>query len=92
MQDKMENLEADLTTLYYNIDGFSEHLDRINNMHVYHMDDNVIGMIKHSRQILNSLIDFQIEYSTQPVEVIENNEEGEKEFERSETPESVDEA
>ena len=84
MQDHNENLEEDLTQLYKDIDGFSEHLDRINSMHFYHMDDNILGMITHSRKVLNSLIDFQVEYSTEPVIVVSEDDEQYDEEEQEE--------
>ena len=64
-----------------NLDDFEKHLDQIHGMEMFYGDQTLQGLMKHSREMLNSIVDFQERY------FIEEEEDIDREKEDTKTPE-----
>ena len=73
----MEDLEEDVTGIVQKIDTFSEHIESLHQLEMYYGDENLKGLIDHSREIINDFIDFQEKYFD--VEVLEAQDEEDEE-------------
>ena len=52
----------DLDSFYSNLDDFEKHLDEIHGLETFYGDQNLQGLLKHSRALLNEMYDFQEKY------------------------------
>ena len=74
MQNKyIEEIEDDVTQQYYLLDGYLVNLESLFQMHIYHGDENIFNLIQETKKIANSLIDFQVKYSTEPIDVVNDS-------------------
>tara|TARA_B100000287_G_scaffold345864_1_gene333316 strand:- start:1236 stop:1622 length:387 start_codon:yes stop_codon:yes gene_type:complete len=60
---QINETNEDMNTLFDNTSSFLEHLERIYGMEMYYGDQTLQGLIEHSREMSNEIIDFQIKYS-----------------------------
>lgn len=77
-------LEQDLQEIYDQIDDFTNHVENLHSLEMYYGDQNLQNLIDHSRQLINSIVDFQVEYSQVEVEIEPDTD---KEEETTETEE-----
>jgi hypothetical protein len=77
-------LEQDLQEIYDQIDDFTNHVENLHSLEMYYGDQNLQNLIDHSRQLINSIVDFQVEYSQAEVEIEPDTD---KEEETTETEE-----
>ena len=77
-------LNEDLQLLYDEIVEFTDHLENLHSLEMYYGDQNLQNLIDHSRQLINGIIDFQVEYSDAEVEIEPDTD---KEEETTETEE-----
>jgi hypothetical protein len=75
MVSKNAQLEEDIINIVEKIEDFSSHIDEIHGLEMYYGDEDLQGMIDHSRRLINDFIDFQAEYFD--VEIEEPDEEEE---------------
>jgi len=71
--EKNDGLEDDFIETVRQIEEFSNSLEEIHALEMYYGDENLQKLIEHSRELINSFIDFQAAYFD--VEVIEEQEE-----------------
>ena len=69
----------DLESFYSILEDFEKHLDEVHGLEMFYGDQNLQGLLKHSRVLLNEIYDFQEKYQT-------NEEIDFDETEQNETP------
>ena len=52
----------DLDSFYSNLEAFEKHLDEVHGLEMFYGDQNLQGLLKHSRALLNEVYDFQEKY------------------------------
>ena len=77
MQKNIE-LENNTEIIFEKIDLFRNHLEQLYELEMYYGDDTLMGLIEHSRQLLNDFVDFQQDY-TEEEELDSEPEENEEE-------------
>ena len=80
----MEDLEEDVTGIVQKIDTFSEHIESLHQLEMYYGDENLKGLIDHSREIINDFIDFQEKYFDVEVQEAQDEEDVEIQSEQNE--------
>ena len=54
----------DLESFYSILEDFEKHLDEVHGLEMFYGDENLQGLLKHSRVLLNEIYDFQEKYQT----------------------------
>ena len=52
----------DLDSFYSSLEAFEKHLDEVHGLEMFYGDQNLQGLLKHSRTLLNDVYDFQEKY------------------------------
>ena len=80
IKNLQKNLELENNTeiIFEKIDLFRNHLEQLYELEMYYGDDTLMGLIEHSRQLLNDFVDFQQDY-TEEEELDSEPEENEEE-------------
>jgi len=81
LRSELTGVSQDLEKFFMNLDDFEKHLDQIHGMEMFYGDQTLQGLMKHSREMLNSIVDFQERY------FIEEEEDIDREKEDTKTPE-----
>jgi|TARA_R110000796_G_scaffold44505_7_gene108503 hypothetical protein len=88
MLNSIKEIESDIDGLLSNNNDFREHLERLYELEMYYGDETLEGLIDHSRQTVNSILDFSYKHSLETKDIInkelddndtENNQEEEEE-------------
>ena len=80
---QMEDLEEDVTDIVEKIDAFSEHIESLHQLEMYYGDENLKGLIDHSRGVINDFIDFQEKYFDVEVQSEQDEEQSEQDEEET---------
>ena len=67
-----EEIQEDLAGLSDSLDSFSNHIEDIHGLEMFYGDETLRSLIDHSREVINSTIDFQEKYFD--IEVVEIDE------------------
>ena len=62
MVAKNVELEQDIVSIVEKIEDFSNHIEEIHGLEMYYGDENLQNMIRHSKELINDIIDFQLKY------------------------------
>ena len=81
---QMEDLEEDVTDIVEKIDAFSEHIESLHQLEMYYGDENLKGLIDHSRGVINDFIDFQEKYFDVEVQEEQSEQDEEETSEKEE--------
>jgi len=81
---QLNTISDDFDDFYVQLEGYEKHIDEIHGLEMFYGDQTLQGLIKHSREILNNIYDFQIKYFIEEEEEIdgtakEKNTDSEKE-------------
>ena len=60
--EKNSDIEEDVEEVMDKITNFSDHLESIHELEMYYGDENLQNMIRHSRELVNEFVDFQLKY------------------------------
>jgi tRNA A-37 threonylcarbamoyl transferase component Bud32 len=60
--EKNSDLEEDVEEIMDKTSNFSDHLEGIHELEMYYGDENLQNMIRHSKELINNFIDFQLKY------------------------------
>jgi hypothetical protein len=71
---ELDTISNDFDDFYAQLEGYEKHIDEIHGLEMFYGDETLQGLIKHSREILNNIYDFQIKYSNEEEEEIEGTE------------------
>ena len=71
---------------YVQINAYENHIDQIHGLEMFYGDQTLQGLIKHSREMLNNIYDFQTKY------FIEGEEEEIDRTEKEKNPEAEEES
>jgi len=75
-----KDFEEDVTEMMKQIDSFTDHIEGVYELEMFYGDENLEKLLIHSRELVNSFIDFQGMYSDVEIE---------EEFEEEETREEI---
>jgi len=64
MTTQSNQMIKDLESFYPILEDFEKHLDEIHGLEMFYGDQNLQGLLKHSRVLLNEIYDFQEKYQT----------------------------
>ena len=67
--NKFVFLSENIDDLFYNLEGYSKHLEQVHEMETYYGDQTLQSLIKHSRDIVNDVQDFKDIYSLEKEEL-----------------------
>jgi len=59
---ELNTISNDFDSFYEQLDSYEKHIDQIHGLEVFYGDETLQGLIKHSREMLNNIYDFQIKY------------------------------
>jgi hypothetical protein len=65
---RINESNEDMNDMFDKTSSFLEHLERIYGMEMYYGDQTLQGLIEHSREMGNEIIDFQVKYSLAEIE------------------------
>ena len=82
--DVSDSLKDDVVAIYNEIESYSDHLDQIHELETFYGDQDLQNLIKHTRTVVNNIIDIQQKYYDD-VEVMED-----EDYEEDETPQEVE--
>ena len=89
-QQKNNDIEEDIEDITDKIVNFSDHLESVHELEMYYGDENLQNMIRHSRELVNEFVDFQLKYfDTEEIFDIEEELDTNPEEEASETEEQL---
>ena len=77
---RINESNEDMNNMFDKTSSFLEHLERIYGMEMYYGDQTLQGLIEHSREMGNEIIDFQVKYSLIEIEEEEEPPIKEEEF------------
>jgi hypothetical protein len=60
--EKNSDIEEDIEEVMDKITNFSDHLEGVHELEMYYGDENLQNMIRHSRELVNEFVDFQLKY------------------------------
>ena len=81
---QMEDLEEDVTDVVEKIEAFLEHVENLYQLEMYYGDENLKGLIDHSREVINDFIDFQEKYFDVEVQEEQSEQDEEETSEKEE--------
>jgi len=88
--EKNNDIEEDIEDITDKIVNFSDHLESVHELEMYYGDENLQNMIRHSRELVNEFVDFQLKYfDTEEIFDIEEELDTNPEEEASETEEQL---
>ena len=56
---KINDVENDFSEMLTLIENYTDHLDQVHSLEVFYGDETLQGLINHSRQLINDIIDVQ---------------------------------
>ena len=62
LTNQSKEMVKDLDSFYSNLEDFEKHLDEVHGLEMFYGDQNLQGLLKHSRTLLNEMYDFQEKY------------------------------
>ena len=63
MLNSLREIEADIDDLLEDNNEFRNHLERLYELEMYYGDETLMGLIEHSRDTVNSILDFSYKHS-----------------------------
>ena len=73
---QLRDISSEFDDFYSRLEKYEKHIEEIHGLEMFYGDETLQSLIKHSRQILNEIYDFQVKYFI---------EEEEEDFDRTET-------
>lgn len=77
--NKFIYLSENIDELYYSLEGYSNHLEKLYEMETYYGDETLQSLIRHSKNIVNNVQVFKDVYSLEEEELEEIAEEEKEE-------------
>ena len=62
LRKELTSVSKDLDQFFKKIDAYEKHLDQIHGMEMFYGDQTLQGLIRHSREMINEIIDLQERY------------------------------
>tara|TARA_R110000824_G_scaffold58377_6_gene157871 strand:- start:482 stop:904 length:423 start_codon:yes stop_codon:yes gene_type:complete len=62
LRKELASVSQDLEQFFKKIDEYEKHVDQIHGMEMFYGDQTLQGLIRHSREMINELIDIQERY------------------------------
>ena len=62
LRKELTSVSTDLEQFFKKIDQYEKHVDQIHGMEMFYGDQTLQGLIKHSREMINEIIDLQERY------------------------------
>ena len=94
LRKELSEVSQDLEQFFKKIDEYEKHVDQIHGMEMFYGDQTLQGLIRHSREMINEIIDLQERYFLEEDENVDREEKEENSQEEKEsilyrsTPES----
>jgi hypothetical protein len=57
-----KEITQDFDNFYLKLEQYEKHINDIHGLEMFYGDETLQGLIKHSREILNDIYDFQVKY------------------------------
>ena len=62
LRKELASVSQDLEQFFKKIDEYEKHVDQIHGMEMFYGDQTLQGLIRHSREMINEIIDIQERY------------------------------
>ena len=62
LRKELTSVSKDLEQFFKKIDDYEKHVDQIHGMEMFYGDQTLQGLIRHSREMINEIIDLQERY------------------------------
>lgn len=62
VRKELSEVSQDLEQFFKKIDEYEKHVDQIHGMEMFYGDQTLQGLIRHSREMINEIIDLQEKY------------------------------
>ena len=86
LRTELSDVSEDLEKFFKKLDEYEKHVDQLHGMEMFYGDQTLQGLIRHSREMINEVIDLQERYF---LEEEENFDREEKEENSQEEKESI---
>tara|TARA_Y100001938_G_scaffold131739_1_gene189195 strand:- start:259 stop:633 length:375 start_codon:yes stop_codon:yes gene_type:complete len=86
LRTELSDVSEDLEKFFKKLDEYEKHVDQLHGMEMFYGDQTLQGLIRHSREMINEIIDLQERYF---LEEEENFDREEKEENSQEEKESI---
>ena len=60
--DKLDDVQDDLFSVLNDVEEFADHLESIHELEMFYGDETLQGLINHSKELINEIIDMQEKY------------------------------
>ena len=77
LRKELTEVSKDLDQFFKKIDAYEKHVDQIHGMEMFYGDQTLQGLIRHSREMINEIIDLQERYFLEEDENVDRKEEEE---------------
>ena len=57
-----KGITQDFDNFYLKLEQYEKHINDIHGLEMFYGDETLQGLIKHSREMLNEIYDFQVKY------------------------------
>lgn len=85
LRKELAEVSKDLDQFFKKIDAYEKHVDQIHGMEMFYGDQTLQGLIRHSREMINEIIDLQERYFLEEDENIDREEKEENSQEEKES-------
>ena len=75
LRKELSEVSQDLEQFFKKIDEYEKHVDQIHGMKMLYGDQTLQGLIRHSREMINEIIDLQERYFLEEDENVDRKEE-----------------
>ena len=75
LRKELSEVSQDLEQFFKKIDEYEKHVDQIHGMEMFYGDQTLQGLIRHSREMINEIIDLQERYFLEEDENVDRKEE-----------------
>lgn len=86
LRTELSSVSEDLEKFFKKIDDYEKHVDQLHSMEMFYGDQTLQDLIRHSREMINEIIDLQERYFLEEEEEDFDREEKEKNSKEEEEP------
>lgn len=84
LRTELTSVSKDIEKFFKKVDEYEKHVDQIHGMEMFYGDQTLQGLIRHSREMINEIIDLQEKYFLEEEEDFDREEKEENSQEEEE--------
>ena len=84
LRTELSDVSEDLEKFFKKLDEYEKHVDQLHGMEMFYGDQTLQGLIRHSREMINEIIDLQERYFLEEEENFDREEKEEFDYQKVE--------